>query len=642
MCGIAGYVLTQSYESTSERILRMTRSIAHRGPDDEGLTLFCSPSGESIDLATQDTVRGLSELSISREIEAFRHDIAFGHRRFSIIDVSPAGHQPFWSPDRQVCVAFNGEIYNYLELRQALEKEGYTFNTQSDTEVLVTAYQHWGTECFQRFNGFWAISLYDARKNAVLLARDRLGVAPLYVAKTEEGLFWASEIKSILTNRTTFSINEQAVGDFVLRGWRDLFNTTFYNGINTFPKASFAWIQADGHYEAQSYWQLPTHRLTEAELSIPDAIAQSRFLLTDALRLRLRADVPVGLTLSGGLDSSALVAFAAQSGIPLNTFTVSFPGTSVDEEPFARSVAKTYPNLVNYQVIHPQDTDLLESADHYIALLDEPFHSPNLFTDQGIVRTMANAGIRVCITGAAGDETLAGYGGEYHGRYLRELLSTGQFRRGFKEFIQFSEHQTWKDYCQTLYRTLPSSAKLLSNLNQSIPAHLDPFICPNPFLQQSGAADELRQRLLDNMGNWLMNYWLRSGNTSYMEVPIEARAPYLDYRFVEFAFTLPPSYLIRDGWLKWILRESVKDLLPPDVVYRKKKAGFPFPLSSWLLQSKAKLFLLLDGLDCPYLNLVHLKSESYDTLAHLYPAYLWRLISLALWWKKCVQGESLL
>lgn len=642
MCGIAGYVLTQSYESTPARILRMTRSIAHRGPDDEGLTLFCSPSGQAIDLATQDTVRGLGELSVAHEIEAFQHDIAFGHRRFSIIDVSPAGHQPFWSRDRQVCVAFNGEIYNYLELRQELEKEGYTFKTQSDTEVLVTAYQHWGTDCFNRFNGFWAISLYDSSKKAVLLARDRLGVAPLYVAQTETGLFWSSEIKGILIDHSAFSINEQAVGDFVLHGWRDLFNTTFYNGIDTFPKASFAWVQADGHYEPQTYWQLPTHRLTEADLSIPDAIAKARFLLTDALKLRLRADVPVGLSLSGGLDSSALVALAAQSGIPLNTFTVSFPGTSVDEEPFARIVAKTYPSLVNYQVIHPQDTDLLESADRYVALLDEPFHSPNLFTDQGIVRTMTNAGLRVCITGAAGDETLAGYGGEYHGRYLRELLSRGQFCRGFKEFVQFSEHQTWKDYCHTLYRMLPSSAKLLSNPNQSIPAHLDPFICPKPFLQHEGAADELRQRLIDNMGNWLMHYWLRSGNTSYMEVPIEARAPYLDYRFVEFAFTLPPSYLIRGGWLKWILRESVKDLLPPDVVYRKKKSGFPFPLSSWLLQSKTQIFLLLDRLDCPYLNLVHLKSESYDTLAHRYPAYLWRLISLAMWWKKCVQGESLL
>jgi asparagine synthase (glutamine-hydrolysing) len=641
MCGIAGYLLTQSHESTSERILRMTRSIAHRGPDDEGLTLIYSSSNQTIDLATQHTARGLDELSTAQEIETFEHDIAFGHRRFSIIDVSPAGHQPFWSHNRQICVAFNGEIYNYLELRQDLEKEGYTFYTQSDTEVLVAAYQQWDTNCFQRFNGFWAVSLYDARKNAVLLARDRLGVAPLYLAKTTRGLFWSSEIKSIIADHP-FAVNEQAVGDYVLRGWRDLFDTTFYNGINTFPKASFAWIQSDGYYEPQTYWQLPTHRLTEAELSISDAVKQASFLLTDSLRLRLRADVPIGLSLSGGLDSSSLVALAAQAGMSLNTFTVSFPGTSIDEEPFARSVVNNYSNLVKYQVIYPQEVDLLESADSYISLLDEPFHSPNLFTDQDLVRTMANAGIRVCLTGAAADETLAGYRGEYHGLYLRELLQTGQFHRGLNEFTQFSEHQTWRDYCQTLYRILPTSAKKLPNPNRTIPAHLDPFRCPKSFQQRDGAADELRQRLIDNMGTWLMNYWLRSGNTSYMGVPIENRAPYLDYRFVEFAFTLPPSYLIREGWLKWILREVAKDILPSEIVYRKKKSGFPFPLSNWLLQSKSKLFLLLHGLDCPYLNLERLQSDSYAMLAHRYPAYLWRLISLCLWWKKCVQGAKLL
>jgi asparagine synthase (glutamine-hydrolysing) len=641
MCGISGYLLTQQPEKSAERILKMTRVIAHRGPDDEGLTLFAPQQQQAIDVATDHTF-GTTERSFGVEV-SFPHQLAFGHRRFSIVDISPDGHQPFWSSDRQVCVSFNGEIYNYVELRQQLETIGYTFKTQCDTEVLVVAYLHWGVDCFQYFNGFWAISLYDVRKQRLLLARDRIGVAPLYVAKTSEGLFWSSEIKGILEGLgdSTLLINEQAIQDFVAQGRRDLFHQTFYQSITTFPSASYVWVEADGSYCPHMYWHLPTERKTETQLPLQEAKAQFRNILTDALRLRARADVPVGFTLSGGLDSSSLVALATQSVDSLNVYTVAFPGTSSNEEPFANAVVQRFGKQVKYNVFYPQDEDFFEQADTYVALLDEPFHSPTLLTDHGIMRRMAQDGIRVCITGAAGDETLAGYGGEYFAPYLMQLLKQGQLSRFTHEFAAFSEHQTPKDYLKTVYHLLPDSLRQLTQRLNQVPSHLDPFIQPSLPQKMLCPSSEIQQRLIDNMGPWLMNYWLRSGNTSFMGVPMESRAPFLDYRFVELAFTLPLSYLMRDGWLKWIVRESLQDMLPTEVLWRKTKMGFPFPLSAWLLKSQVQVMSIFKTLDCPYLNPAKLTASTYVVLARKYPAYLWRIISLALWWKRCVNGERL-
>jgi asparagine synthase (glutamine-hydrolysing) len=641
MCGISGYLLTQRPEQSAERILKMTRVIAHRGPDDEGLTLFAPQQQQSIDVATNHTFR-ITERSFGVEV-SFPHQLAFGHRRFSIVDISPDGHQPFWSRDRQVCVSFNGEIYNHIELRQQLEAKGYAFETQCDTEVLVVAYLYWGVDCFQYFNGFWAISLYDARKQAVLLARDRIGVAPLYVSKTPEGLFWSSEIKGILAGLGDSSplINEQAIQDFVVQGRRDLFDQTFYQSIATFPAASYAWLETDGSYCPQVYWHLPTERKADAQLPLQDAKAQFRSILTDALRLRARADVPVGFTLSGGLDSSSLVALATQSVESLNVYTVAFPETPCNEEPFAKSVVQRFGHQINYRVLYPQDEDFFEQADTYVALLDEPFHSPTLLTDQGTMRRMAQDGIRVCITGAAGDETLAGYGGEYFAPYLMQLLRQGQLSSFTHEFASFSEHQAPEDYLKTLYRLLPDSLRQLTKPLSQVPSHLDPFLQPSLAQKTLCPSSEIQQRLMDNMGTWLMNYWLRSGNTSFMGVPMESRAPFLDYRFVELAFMLPLGYLIRDGWLKWIMRESLQDLLPTEVLWRKTKMGFPFPLSAWLLQSQAQVMSIFQTLDCPYLNPAQLTASNYVALAQKYPTYLWRIVSLALWWKRCVMGERL-
>lgn len=642
MCGIAGYALPNSQIEGPDLILRMTRLLARRGPDDEGITLIRPATSTSLDLATSSTATGVMNCEALGRATQMPHGIAFGHRRFTIVDLTPGGHQPFWPRNREVCVNFNGEIYNYIELREELVALGHKFWTDSDTEVLTEAYLEWGVECFKRFNGFWALSLYDARRRAVLLSRDRIGKAPLYVARTIRGLFWASEIKSVLAaTGSIFPLREQAVIDFALNGWRDVFHETFFQGIVTFPNAAYAWIEPDGTYEPQTFWTVPGRRMGERQLSAPDAVETFRELLSDSLRIRRRADVPVGFELSGGSDSSALVGLAARTGKPLAAFTVSFAGTPSDEEPFARAVAANYPNTIDYTVLPFREENFFDQADEFVWLMEEPFHAPNLLTHQGVWQAMARAGLRVSISGAAGDELLAGYVADYHAPYLRTFLRTGRVRSFVREFARLSETQEEAVSGRLLraYRLIPDRFRPGSPARFLRPSP-DPLIRPNGLRSSLGPSSEINHRLIDLMGHWRMNYWMRSSNKASMGVPLELRLPFLDHRVVDFAFQLPLTYLIRDGWLKWVLRKATNDVLPASVVWRRQKRGFPFPWAPWFAASKDRFFSMVGALDCPYVDL-RLLRDGYGTIAARNPLYLWRLISIALWWKRCVRGDRL-
>jgi len=256
---------------------------------------------------------------------------------------------------------------------------------------------------------------------------------------------------------------------------------------------------------------------------------------------------------------------------------------------------------------------------------------------------MAAQGIRVSINGGAGDEVLAGYPTEYFNPYLDWLLKQGRLKQFVREYRAFSEGQVASLGSNLLRRTYRSLRKVLGVRKPS--EQTTPF--PNPFRVSSGAESrvgpslEINQRLVDMMGNWKMNYWMRAGNKSAMGVPLEVRFPFLDFRVVDFAFTLPLSYLIRNGWMKWVLREAVKEILPSDVVWRKIKMGFPFPHAEWLNSTKDRIFSMLGSLDCPYLDMMEMRSN-YERICHHDPLYLWRLVSLALWWKRCIQAERLI
>ena len=655
MCGIAGDYLLESHQANYVQVLRSLRAMSHRGPDDEGITLIDPERGTHQNLLTENSVVGAQAYGrrCARDIQ---HRIAFGHRRFSIVDVSAGGHQPFWSSDGKVCVAFNGEIYNYVELRHELEQRGFRFHTASDTEVLALGYQAWGVNCFQRFNGFWAVSLYDRDRRQILLARDRIGKAPLYVTRNHRGLYWASEIKGVLAliDSSRIKVHEQAVIDFLTFHRRDMFDETFYSGISSFPTAAYAWVEADGSYQPVKYWDVPNRRFSLNDISVHEAKERLKELLGDAVRLRLRADVPVAVQVSGGMDSSSLLAIAASiaSKSKVHAYTVAYPGSNLNEEPFARQVAQHYSGTVDYSVIEPPADDLLDHADSYVHLMGEPFHSPNQFTSHRIWTIMTRDGFRATLYGAGGDEVFAGYAIDYFQPYLRYLLKRGCGLRFIKEFMLFSQHRSGRlgfDYFRRAsqlilpgaVRLMPWASRLYHNLAKDhIPPECDPFVRPNGISAHAGPSDELHERVIDDMTHWLMNYWLRVDNQNSMGVPLELRSPFLDYRVVEFGFTLPMEFLIRDGWMKWILRCAMEDLLPRDVVWRKRKMGFPFPLAQWLGRFKGRILSMIQPLDSPYLDMKKFNT-GYETVRKHDPSYLWCLISLGMWWKRCVQGDRL-
>ena len=376
-------------------------------------------------------------------------------------------------------------------------------------------------------------------------------------------------------------------------------------------------------------------------------------MLGDAVRLRLRADVPVSVQLSGGMDSSSLLAIAATIASRIHAYTVAYPGSEVNEEPFARQVANYYSSTVDYSVIEPPAEDILDHADSYVHLMGEPFHSPNQFTSQRIWRTMASHGFRATLYGAGGDEVFAGYATDYFQPYLRYLLSHRRGWRFLREFMLFSQHRPGRfglDYFRRgsqlilpeAVRALPWAAHVYHKVaKDQIPLECDPFVRPTGVNAHPGPAEALPERMLDYMSHWLMNYWLRIDNQNSMGVPLELRIPFLDYRVVEFGFTLPLEFLIRDGWMKWILRSAMEDELPRDVVWRKRKMGFPFPLKEWLGRVKDRILSMIQPLDSPYLNMKRFIA-GYETIRQHDAAYLWCLVSLAMWWKRCVQGERLL
>lgn len=665
MCGIVGYFSPENSFSCTEALSQATSLISHRGPDDEGYALFNLSTNKSLTLVGPDSPDVLKRAfpPVSPK-QAYSHHLAFGFRRFSIVDLSEKGHQPFWNQDKSICLVFNGEIYNYVEIKEELQKLGHSFATSCDTEVLLTGYQQWGMDVLKKCNGPIALVLCDCQKRKLYFARDRLGKSPLYYAVNQNTLYWASEIKSILsmTGSSAFQINEQAVYDYLTYGWKDIDNQTFWKGIFTFPAASWAEINLDTRCSYQAitrqtkrYWEIPASRLTAKQISFQYAKEQFEELLKDSVLIRARADAKVAYSLSGGLDSSSIVAVAAElvkGPKPISTYSICFPGEAQDEEPLARLVAQRYQNKIHYQTYTPQNDDFWAIADRYVWLMEEPFHFPNAELFQAYFRKARAQGYKVMITGAGGDELLAGYG-----HYFIPLLRYQQGRGQYTEMVQnlLMKRDIWPKYL--LKRRLKMMWSLLKG-DFSLPELKTPFA----FFNASGhnlahhyfrdhnlvsktcerqVPTRFEEMMTGYMSNWLMNYWLRNSNKSHFGVPMESRSPFLDYRLIDFSFQLPPEYLIQKGWSKYILRKVMAKRLPSSVIWNRTKRGLPFNTKKWFEYSQRIASVhLQDAIDNPYVNVLKVQSD-YDELTTRDPALLWRLLNFCLWWKRLVMQKRL-
>jgi asparagine synthase (glutamine-hydrolysing) len=591
MCGIAGL-----YERRGRidlgRLGHMGALLRHRGPDDEGMVLVDPASGHAATLGGADTPAAVFQ-SQTPYAPGKRHgtpagDISVGlaFRRLSIVDLSPGGHQPMCDADATHWIVFNGEIYNWVELRAELEQAGERFTTSSDTEVILAAYRRWGEDCLSRFNGMFGLAIWDQPRRLLFCARDRLGVKPFYYQWDGESFAFASEPKALALTQTRRILPRlSAIRDLVALDWVDHEAGTFFAGIEQLPPGHFVTVGAHG-VTLRRWWGLnPDAR---ARGNPPDWERQFTELFTDAVRIRLRADVEVGSCLSGGIDSSAVVTTASRlAERPLHTFTCAYEeGRAYDEREFvaatvAASGAKSH-------LVVPDGGDFWPLFDRMTFQQDEPTAGPGIYSQWKVMELAGRQGLRVLLDGQGGDETLAGYE-RYLPLRLRDLLAHGRF-------VAFA--QLWSDVARRLGPThalalviepwLPRGlfAPLRRSFGQGKDRVLSPALRnlpPGAFAKPPRAFHSavLRQQVFD-LTQRLLPSLLRYEDRNSMAFSIETRLPFLDYRLVELVLSLPDEERIHGSTTKAILRRALRDRIPPAVLARRDKMGFETPADVWL------------------------------------------------------------
>src|SRR5262245_17395841 len=592
MGGIAGLYRHQGRIDLG-RLGHMAAILRHRGPHDEGMVLIDPGNGHAVTLGGPDTPLEAYQ-SPHPYAPGRRHGaadpsfgIGFAHRRLAIVDLSPGGHQPMCDPRARHWITYNGEIYNYVELKAELEGLGERFTSTSDTEVILAAYRRFGPERFlERLNGMFALALWDGDARRLLCARDRLGVKPFYYQWDGVTLAFASEPKALaLTQPRRIEPRLAAIRDLVALDWVDHEDATFFEGLRQIPPGHVLTI-GEGDPRIARWWELdPTRR---ASGTPEEWTRQFSELFTDAVRIRLRADVEVGSCLSGGLDSSAVVTTAAPlAGRPLHAFTCAYDeGPAWDERPYVRATVAA--SGAQSHVVVPDGADLWETLDRLTFQQDEPTAGPGVYSQWKVMELAKRFELRVLLDGQGGDETLAGYE-RYLPLRLRDLLVTGQLGRFLDQWRDVARRlgashalaltiEPWIP--KTLFAPLrraygQGKDRVLTHELARLDGHRPPR-APRGFRSAvtTQQAFDLRQRLLPSL--------LRYEDRNSMAFAIETRLPFLDYRLVELAFALPDDQKLDGRSSKSILRRALADRIPDTVRARRDKMGFETPADVWL------------------------------------------------------------
>lgn len=550
MCGILGWAGRDRGPIDRSAFEAALDVIAHRGPDDWG-------------------------------IEDFDHAV-LGHRRLSIIDLSSSGHQPMYSKSRGECIVFNGEIYNYLELRRKFDVNGQRL-IGGDTELLVEFIEYYGVSSLSKLNGMWAFASWNEQSQRLLLSRDRFGVKPLYYYVDERGIVFGSEPKAILELRPDLRTPDPDVlADFLVDNKLHCGERSFYAGLKCLlPGTWLTYNARDGAIEMGAYWRYPT----AVEPSAGDLCEEFAALLEDAVGIRLRSDVSVGLTLSGGLDSSSILAASSKLGGGLQAFTSVYQEQGVDELKWARLVADRFGNMLVPAVAKYEDWQdgLLKIAWH----MDSPGYSAAVFPLWSLMQTIRSQGVKVILEGQGADEALGGYpqyiamllAMQLKSRSLRDKCSVPTTFGGIRDSVGVPWAMAW-----TLREAVPFFHKyhrqrtgLQGVLNDELRQRV-----MSRTLAQNRSFQTLSGRLQYDHGEQILPGLLHYGDAMSMAHGVEARNPFLDYRLVEFIFKCPDDIKIRGGLTKWVLRRYLDNNRLPEIAARKDKRGYPTPIASWL------------------------------------------------------------
>jgi asparagine synthase (glutamine-hydrolysing) len=545
MCGICGIINLTGSPADEQLLKPMMRAMKHRGPDDEGT--FADGN------------------------------VALGFVRLSIIDLSSAGHQPMLSDDGNLVLIFNGEIYNYLEIKGELIKLGHHFKSKTDTEVLLHAYQEWGSDCMDRFNGMWAFVIYDRLEKKVFISRDRVGVKPFYYFNNGEKFIFASEIPPILSILPVKpSADYQSIFDFLVFNRTDQTELTFFEGIKKLQHG-FQLTIVKNELNFKKWYDLKT------KLHDPFNNPQEfRELLSESIRLRLRSDVPVGVCLSGGIDSSSIVSILLKDHDKhdLNTFSAVYgEGNHGDESKF---IEEFRPLLKNMFFITPDANSLYADIQNFVRAHAEPISSTSPYV-QFKVMELAKGKAVVMLDGQGADEQLAGYH-YFFGLYFKELLTKGNLPLLSREIIAYlKKHNSAYGLKAFLYFLVPNQYRTGLRVREKgyiNEEFVKQYQGGNAISNGLYASKSLKEGLIDHF-EYKLEHLMKWEDRNSMWYSIEAREPFLDYRIIERTLSLPSDQKIRNGTTKFILREAMKGTLPEVIRLRKDKMGFDNPQAEW-------------------------------------------------------------
>lgn len=592
MCGITGYFSLKQREIDLLKCKDMLNIINHRGPDDFGYALFNSNSGKA---------QFIRDLEDSRRL-SFNPDLILGHKRLAIIDLSPSGRQPMTDESNNLWIVFNGEIYNYIELRTELKSLGQIFRTRTDTEVILKAYAQWGEKCLSRFNGMFAFALWDVKAKRLFCARDRMGVKPFYYYQTADCFAFASEIKALLCLNFERTLNPQIVYDYLAHGFLDHSDNTFFHNIKQLSPAHFL-ILSDQKTHLTRWWDIEDRTLRG--LSEDEYAERFYDLFEDSIRLRLRSDVPIGTCLSGGLDSSSIVCVANKLmfednyspevvGHKQRTFSSCFEDRQFDERIFIQKVVQQTNASSHYTF--PSGEELFDLIPRVIWHQDEPFGSTSIFAQWHVMRLAKENNVTVLLDGQGADELLAGYHG-YFGTYYIDLAKRVRLVRLISELYRYKRlHKRFQPLL------------LASVIRSMLPDFLISALRKVSFIQQTAKQmttgnlwlDRKFERLYrreykyvdkfdSELKNQLYSLFMHSSlpallhyeDRNSMAFSLEARVPFLDYRLVEYIFSLPSEQKLKNGMTKVVLRNAMQGTLPEAVRTRLDKMGFVTPERIW-------------------------------------------------------------
>jgi asparagine synthase (glutamine-hydrolysing) len=632
MCGITGIYNLDHSRIDKKRLNEMNNRIRHRGPDDEGYFLI-NPGEKPIAAAGRDTMLYWKERLPDLHDPKVAGVLGIGFRRLSILDTSVAGHQPMSDESGDYWIIFNGEVYNYIELRKELKALGYNFRSGTDTEVVLKAYIEWGTECFDKFNGMWAIVIWDNTLKELLCCRDRYAIKPFNYIYLPGRLFaFSSEIKAIY-DFIPCRANNSLLREFLLKGISSDREGTFFENIKQLAGGHYIRIN-DNSLSIKKWYKLDIRRNSAG---FDTKKEEFKDIFEDAVRIRQRSDVTLGYSLSGGLDSSSIVTTARAISKDDNnsTFSLVFPGYKYDESKYIEAVLEKT-GFPHYQTTVDYDT-LLEDIDKFVYSQEEPVSGLSFYGQYKLRELYKQNRVTVSLEGQGADEIISGYKSDMLA-YLSGVLQRGNLTKLLKTVHQLPKAN--RISYQAILKNLIKEKVKHSQFSQGYSYYSDSFFEENTDRKYTSIlACELHQQLFSTS----LPYLLRQADKSSMAFSQEARFPFLDYRLVEFCFGLQDDDRISGIKQKRILRESMQDILPDMVYNRTDKIGFSVPMESWMkkgLKGELGEYIYTDEfMRMPFIDESGFKKKLKNYLKNdesdiRFDFQLWKILSVYLWRKR--------